>query len=178
MEAAIGRRFTAVQSAGNTLRYTACVAALLTAPCWADDAAIASFDLADSASEQLQELGFPPSTTPQPRLSLTLGTPMVLPGMGAGPQALDLGVQWRQPVIQDRHVDITAWRRITPQPDALTLIRQREPVYGARVEFNLKAKKRGLVADRRFIGLQLDSGARITIRRKNGNPVLYYRAQF
>ncbi|OYU72802.1 MAG: hypothetical protein CFE45_39080, partial [Burkholderiales bacterium PBB5] len=86
----------------------------------------------------------------------------------ASAQPLDLGVQWRQPLLKDRHVDITAWRRMTPEPDALTLIRQREPVYGARVEINLQGKKRGLVADRRFIGLQLDSGARITLRRKDG----------
>ena len=36
----------------------------------------------------------------------------------------------------------------------------------------------GLVADRGFVGLQLESGARITVRRSGGKPMIYYRTKF
>ena len=36
----------------------------------------------------------------------------------------------------------------------------------------------GLVAERGFLGLQLESGARITVRRSGGKPMLYYRSKF
>jgi hypothetical protein len=65
--------------------------------------------------------------------------------------------------------------------DALSLIQQRDPVFGARVEFQLTTSNSRFVSDlreMRFIGLQLDSGAKLGIRRMNGNPTIYYRATF
>jgi hypothetical protein len=181
MEAAVGETQSAsIRWRGRRLQLAAsaaCAALLVQLPCWSQDTAIIAVDLSPSVANQAHvQLLQAPSAVP--RLSLSLGTPIVPAGVVNGGQALDLGLQWRQPVMIGRHVDITAWRRLTPEADALTLIQQRDPVYGARVEINLQGRKRGLVADRRFIGLQLDSGARITLRRKDGNPVLYYRSQF
>ena len=36
----------------------------------------------------------------------------------------------------------------------------------------------GFVAQRGFIGFQLESGSRITVRRSDGKPMLYYRSNF
>jgi hypothetical protein len=184
MEAAVGRNhFASLRFRSRRMHLAAFAAVLVHLPCWSQDTAFLGLDVAPSTADQVQALQSQASPV-MPRVSLTLGTPIVAPGGlasaagAAGGQALDLGVQWRQPVLTGRHVDITAWRRMTPEGDALTMIQQRDPVYGARVEINLQGRKRGLVADRRFIGLQLDSGARITLRRKDGNPVLYYRSQF
>jgi hypothetical protein len=178
MEAAVGKtQIVSMRRYGRRTHFAACAFLLMHLPCWSQDTSILAMDLAPSMADQAQAQQVQASTR-VPRVSLTLGTPIMAPQNVAGGQALDLGVQWRQPVMTGTHVDITAWRRMTPEADALTLIQQRDPVYGARVEINLQGRKRGLVADRRFIGLQLDSGARITLRRKDGNPVLYYRSQF
>lgn len=92
--------------------------------------------------------------------------------------ALDVGLRFSQR-LQSQQIDITAWRRMTGD-DAYTLIQQRQPVYGARVEMNLSAgkKKSGFALDRGFLGLQLESGARISIKRKDGRPMVYYRTTF
>jgi hypothetical protein len=110
-----------------------------------------------------------------PSLSLTARDS--LPGL-APRGSVDVGVQWSQP-IGDRQIDFGAWRRVTPPPrDALSLIQQQEStVYGARVEMKLAPASKKLFADR-FIGLQLDSGARIGLKKSNGNPTIYYRNQF
>jgi hypothetical protein len=86
--------------------------------------------------------------------------------------SVDLGVRWNRD-----HIDITAWRRMTTNDDAYSLIQARQPVYGARVEMNLKASN-GILGLDRAIGLQLESGARISIKRKNGGPMVYYRTTF
>ena len=73
----------------------------------------------------------------------------------------------------------TKWNWCTPA-DALALIQQQQQesnVYGARVEMKLAPASKRLFADR-FIGLQLDSGARIGLKKSNGNPTIYYRNQF
>jgi hypothetical protein len=108
-----------------------------------------------------------------PRLSLSARE--ALPG-SAPRGSVDLGLQWRQP-IAGQQIDVAAWRRVAPQPDALSLIQQQDTVYGARLEMKLKPAKKNFLADR-FIGVQLDSGARIGIRKSNGNPTVYYRNQF
>jgi len=111
----------------------------------------------------------------QPRLSLSLTPPIGRP-VGSG---FDVGLRWRQQVGGEHMVDITAWRRVEGAQDAMSLIRQRDPVFGARVEMQLKPIRRsGFTVDQRFIGLQLDNGARISLRRKNGAPTLYFRQQF
>jgi hypothetical protein len=94
--------------------------------------------------------------------------------------ALDVGVHVRHTLDSNHQIDVTAWRRMTPQqPDAYTLIQQQQPRYLARVEMNLNAaRKRGLAADKGFLGVQLDSGARLSLKRKHGGPMLYYRNSF
>ncbi|HYF20002.1 MAG TPA: hypothetical protein VEA40_19200 [Ramlibacter sp.] len=113
---------------------------------------------------------------PAARLSLTATTP--LHTFGAPPTGLDVGLQWRQPLANNQAVDITAWRRVNQQPDAMSLIEQREPLYGARVEMKIAPRRSGFTTDYKFIGLQLESGAKIGLRRKDGRPTVYYRAQF
>jgi len=107
------------------------------------------------------------------RLALSLTPPIGRPGTGA----LDVGVTWRQPITAQHTVDITAWRRVEGQ-DASSLIRQREPVYGARVEIGLTPSRPGFTLDQRFLGFQMENGMKIGLRRKNGGPVLYFRQQF
>lgn len=136
------------------------------------------------------------SATSGPRLDMTLLPPRKSIGLAVGmsgfqpaPAALgpnntpatnvDVGMHWRHGGEGNYQVDVTAWRRMTQQVDAYTMIQQRqEPTYMARVELNLSGKQSGFVADRGFLGLQLESGARISLRRKNGGAMLYYRAKF
>lgn len=87
--------------------------------------------------------------------------------------SVDLGVRWNR-----NQIDITAWRRMTAADDAYSLIQAKQPMYGARVEMNLKASNGILALDRGFIGLQLEGGGRISIKRKNGGPMVYYRTAF
>lgn len=87
--------------------------------------------------------------------------------------AVDLGLRWNR-----NQIDITAWRRMHTADDAYAMIQAREPVYGARVEMNLKSTGGLLALDKSAIGLQLQSGARISIKRKNGGPMVYYRTTF
>jgi hypothetical protein len=100
--------------------------------------------------------------------------------LGLQPQrpSVDLGVRWSHK-LQSQQVDITAWRRMTVEEDAYSLVQARQAVYGARFEMALSgARKKGFKADMGFIGLQLESGARISIKRRNGGPMLYYRTSF
>jgi len=102
-----------------------------------------------------------------------------LPQLGLTPThpSVDVGVRWSQRV-QSRQIDITAWRRMTNDEDAYTLIQMNQPVYGARVELNLSPSKGPLSFTGGFIGMQLQSGARISIKRKDGGPMIYYRTSF
>lgn len=96
----------------------------------------------------------------------------------AGASNVDLGLHWRYTLDSHDRVDVTAWRRMTP-PDAVSLVESREPSYGARVEMRLRpVASSGFVADRGFLGFQLESGARITLRRSGGRPMVYYRSKF
>ncbi len=99
-----------------------------------------------------------------------------------GPQgsrpSVDVGVRW-SPKVPGQQIDVTAWRRMDTEQDAYTLIQQRQPLYGARVEMQLPAGHRGGFAlEGGRLGLQLESGGRISIRRKNGGPMIYYRTSF
>jgi len=64
--------------------------------------------------------------------------------------------------------------------DALSMIERHEPTYGARVEMGLGQSRlhKGFVADRGFVGLQLESGARLGVKRVNRAPLIYYRNKF
>jgi len=112
------------------------------------------------------------ATTSGPRLSLVTNAPFA-PGVGGQ----EIGLQWSQPFGARQSIDITAWRRSEPV-DAMSLIRQRDPVLGARLEIRLSPARRGLITDYRFLGIQLDNGARIGLRRKDGNPAITYRQTF
>lgn len=96
----------------------------------------------------------------------------------SAPPRVDLGFHWRYTLDSQYRIDFTAWHRMAAA-DAIDLVQSHEPAYGARVEMGLNAaSKRGLVADRGFVGFQLDGGARITLRRSGGKPMLYYRTTF
>jgi hypothetical protein len=95
-----------------------------------------------------------------------------------GPTGVNLGLQWRYVMDNNRRVDITAWRDVGRPSDALAMVQSHEAGYGARVEMQLAGANHNFVADRGFVGVQLDSGARITMRRSGGKPMLYFRNQF
>ena len=101
-------------------------------------------------------------------------------GFQAGRPSFDIGLRFRHKLDGHRQIDITAWRRLTQDDDAYAMIQAREPVYGARIELNLSnaGRKSPLSFDRGFLGLQLQSGAKISIRRRNGGPMIYYRNTF
>jgi hypothetical protein len=97
-------------------------------------------------------------------------------GIGFAPQSpsFDLGVRWTH-----KQIDVTAWRRVNAADDAYSAIMERQAVYGARVEMNIKPAQPSLFGlDKGFLGMQLESGARISVKRKNGGPMIYYRQTF
>ena len=105
-----------------------------------------------------------------------------LPGFGPYSQpseSLDLGLRWRYTFDGGQRFDVTAYRRM-PQRDALSMVQSRDPSYGARFEMALGAPKlrKGFVTPHAFIGLQLESGARLTVKRSGGVPMIYYRNKF
>ena len=107
--------------------------------------------------------------------STALVGPTPLTGLGTN---VDLGVHWRYTVDGNNRFDVTAYRRLLP-PDALTMVQTREASYGARVEMQVgSSPKSGFAIDRGFVGLQLESGARVTLRRSGGKPMMYYRSKF
>jgi hypothetical protein len=116
----------------------------------------------------------------------SVGVSMGLAGLGTVPNAsfapqptMDLGLQWRHTLDSNQRVDVTAWRRVSPGAEPVALVQSRPTTYGARVELNLsKQRTKGLVADRGFVGFQLEGGGRISIRRKDGRPMIYYRNTF
>lgn len=116
-------------------------------------------------------------------LGPVLGVSGVGPSLqGQGLQArtgVDVGLRFTQRLQSQHQIDVTAWRRLNNPDDAYTLIQMRQPVYGARVELNLKpVRKSGLALDRGFVGFQMEGGGRITIKRKDGRPMVYYRTSF
>ena len=129
------------------------------------------------------DLSVTPLTSHGNGLGAVLG--MASPPAGAQPIGLqartgiDLGLRWTQQLQSHRRIDITAWRRMNTPDDAYSLVQMREPVYGARVEMKLTpARTTAFALDAGFIGLQLQGGARITIKRKEGRPMVYYRTTF
>ncbi|HSV47564.1 MAG TPA: hypothetical protein VLJ58_17380 [Ramlibacter sp.] len=119
-------------------------------------------------------------------LGLAAGVTTATVPLGAGqsalastPSSLDLGLYWRQTLASRQRIDISAWRRMAASPpDAATLVQQRQASYGARVEMQLSGSGKGFVADKGFIGLQLEGGGRLMLRRSEGKPTLYYRVKF
>lgn len=104
------------------------------------------------------------------------------PGFNAGATdslpGVNLGLQYRYVLDNNRRIDITAWREMGRPNDALSMVQSREAGFGARVEMQLAGSRSPLVAERGFVGVQLDGGARIALRRSGGKPMLYYRNKF
>lgn len=121
-----------------------------------------------------------PATTP--RLGAVFGMsgfgPQHSPTLGlqANRPSVDLGLRYSHRV-HSQQIDVTAWRRMNAEPEPYT-VPDRQAVYGARVEMNLAPAKSGLALARGFVGFQLESGARISIKRKDGRPMIYYRTSF
>lgn len=90
----------------------------------------------------------------------------------------NLGLQWRYVLEDKRRIDIAAWREVGRANNALALVQSRDAGYGARVEMQLAGSRTRFVAGRGFVGLQLDGGARITLRRSAGKPMVYFRTRF
>jgi hypothetical protein len=140
------------------------------------------FENADGStrSSRLDMIWLPPR---HPNLGLAFGLSTFdgpgfkAPGSTSSP-TFDLGLQWRYTLDSQYRIDVTAWRRMAP-PDALSLIQNRQSDYAARLEMQIAAMPGSrFVAERGFLGLQLDSGARITVRRTAGHPMVYYRTRF
>src|SRR4051794_35703173 len=133
-----------------------------------------------------------------PRVDLTLrsndgGTGLApvfgMSSLGAGSaQALglqprtgiDLGLRWTQRLQSQRQIDVTAWRRMNTPEDAYSMVQmQSGAVYGARIEMNFApVNGPGFMIDHGAVGFQMESGAKITVKRKDGRPMLYYRSTF
>lgn len=197
-----GSRWEVSQARCKAVLLAACVAC--PAVGWADDLGQASAEvlLAEARVDQpgvkvqvrtstLPRLEAQDSGFQAPRIDLSL-TPRNSHGLGAvvgvsgfNSGALPLGLQPQRPSLDvglrwsQKQVDVMAWRRMTGPDDAYSLIQMQQPVYGARVEMNLgKSRKGPFALDRGLIGMQLESGARISIKRKNGGPMIYYRTSF
>jgi hypothetical protein len=135
--------------------------------------------LAGAAGAQQDPAGIAMGSDSSGRMAPRLSLSAALPPIGTAlPGSVDVGFQWRQAISGHQTVDISAWRRVTPTPDALALVQQQDTVYGARVEMKLKSTSAKTFFADKFVGLQLDSGARIGLKKSNGNPTLYYRNQF
>lgn len=111
------------------------------------------------------------------------GAPATQPqalGLAPNRTQVDLGLRWTHTLPNAYKIDVTAWRRMTGPDDAYSLIQHREqPLYGARVEMNVKPAKIKLFGlERGFLGFQLEGGGRIAIKRKDGRPMVYYRTTF
>ena len=142
-----------------------------------------SFELDRAPHSSRVDLSLMPRTRSAVGLSLGISTtPAPATGFVPNPQAsqsLDLGLQWRYSLDSGQRFDVTAYRRL-PDRDALSLVQSQDPAYGARFEMALGSSRlrKGFVADHGFVGLQLESGARLTVKRSGGVPMLYYRNTF
>jgi hypothetical protein len=142
------------------------------------------FDNFDGSNRTQQRLDMALLSPGRSAFGVTMGVTGLAPsryGFNAGAEGLNgvnLGLQWRYIFDNNRRVDITAWREMGRPNDALALVQSRDAGYGARVEMQLSGSHSPLVAERGFVGVQLDGGARITLRRNSGRPMVYYRNQF
>lgn len=110
---------------------------------------------------------------------LGLSSPPSATAAAATPQglqprtAVDMGLRYTQ-----GQVDVTGWRRMNAAEGAQAVVDPMEPVYGARVEMNLGSRKGPFAFEKGFLGLQMEGGGRITVKRKNGGAMVYYRNNF
>ncbi len=143
------------------------------------------FDNFDGGQRTVQRVDMALLSPGRSSFGLTMGLSSLSPsryalGSGAtdGLPSVNLGLQWRYVMADNRRVDITAWRDLGRPNDALALVQTRDAGFGARVEMQLSGPRSSFVADRGFVGLQLDGGARIALRRNGGKPMVYYRNKF
>jgi hypothetical protein len=143
------------------------------------------FDNFDGSNRTQQRLDMALLSPGRSSFGVTMGVTGLSPSRGAFTPGADstaggvnLGLQYRYVFDNNRRVDITAWREMNRPNDALSMIPSREAGYGARVEMQLAGSRSPLVAERGFIGVQLDGGAKITLKRSGGRPMIYYRNQF
>lgn len=97
-----------------------------------------------------------------------------------GSSSVDLGVRWRSPSVNQRRIDVVAFRRMNQPQDAYTLVNSADqPLYSARVEMQFQsAKFGGLAPELGAIGMQLNGGGKVVLRAKRGGPMVYYRSRF
>lgn len=116
-----------------------------------------------------------------PVLGVSSPDTQATPGLGLASTrgGIDLGLRFSHRFQNESRIDITAWRRMTGPDDAYSLIQMREqPLYGARVEMKIAPAKFRFGLDRGLLGFQLQGGARISVKRKDGRPMVYYRTSF
>ncbi|WP_394789919.1 hypothetical protein [Rhodoferax sp.] len=105
----------------------------------------------------------------------------------SNPGGLDLGLRWRS--SEDRHggrMHVGIWQRVTPTPDAISLIQQQSGVVNnnsseTRLEMQFSAASaRGIKFELGgALGMQLNSGGdKVVLRVSHGRPMVYYRAKF
>jgi hypothetical protein len=143
------------------------------------------FDNVDGTSGTLQRLDMALLSPGRASFGVTMGLTSLAPsrdgfnaGATAGLTGVNLGLQWRYVFDRSRRLDIRAWRDVGRPSDALSMVQSRDAGYGARVEMQLAGSRSAFVAEHGFVGLQLDGGARITLRRSGGRPMVYYRTRF
>ena len=143
------------------------------------------FDNIDGSNRTQQRVDMALLSPGRSAFGVTMGVTGLSPARyGVGAASADgltgayLGLQWRYLLDNKRRIDITAWRELGRANDALALAQSRDAGYGARVEMQLSGSRTPFVADRGFVGVQLDGGARITLRRSAGKPMVYYRSRF
>ena len=143
------------------------------------------FDSFDVAARTQQRVDMALLSPGRSAFGVTMGVTGLSPAryglVSAAPDqagSVNLGLQWRYVLENNRRIDITAWRDVSRPSDALALAQARDPGYGARVEMQLAGARSRFVADHGFVGMQLNGGGRITVRRSAGKPMLYYRNNF
>ena len=143
------------------------------------------FDNVDGTSGTRQRLDMALLSPGRASFGVTMGLTSLAPsrygfnaGATEGLTGVNLGLQWRYVFDRSRRLDIRAWRDVGRRSDALSMVQSRDAGYGARVEMQLASSRSAFVAEHGFVGLQLDGGARITLRRSGGRPMLYYRTRF
>jgi len=116
-------------------------------------------------------------------LSVGLETPLGPAVDSRYTPALSVGFRWRTSLGEgDQHLDVASWRRLSATPsvtDPLTGTSQSvDPAqYVTRIELQF-AKPKGMAAELGAIGMQLDGGAKLSLRVKHGGPMVYYRRAF
>lgn len=115
---------------------------------------------------------------PPPGASVQWARPAGPTSTSVGAAGLKLGLQWRTTPVSGQQLRAQFWRRVPLNAPHWQGGQGGwvEPVYGARVEMQLAPRKRLKLRD--LLGMQLDNGARLSVRPRKGRVSLYYRVQF